>query len=94
MSNTIDAAPLIPERIIELPREDLHVAISDFCRKTRLDLRHYVESEATPGMPLVATKKGINLPIGKLPELVEVLLDVLEASRAAGILPEMTRLSL
>ena len=88
MSTTPVAPPLIPVRIIEMPHKDLHVTISDFHHRTRFDLRHYVENDATPGMSLIATKQGINGPIEKLPELLEVLQDVLGASRAAGILPE------
>jgi hypothetical protein len=87
MSNATPAGPLLPVRIIELPRKDLHITISDFHHKTRFDVRHYVEKNA-PGMPLIRTKQGINGPIEKLPELLEVLQDVLYASRAAGILPK------
>ena len=83
-----DSTPLLPVHILMLPREDVHITVSEFLGRTRLDLRHYVETSARPGMPAVATKKGINLPISELPKLVVALSEMRAAARAAGLLAE------
>jgi hypothetical protein len=88
MTDTTESAPLLPIRILEQARENVHITISEFHRQTRLDLRHYVESDARPGMPIIPTKKGINLPLYELPKLIDELLELQAAARAVGILAE------
>ena len=88
MTSTNESGHLLPVRILEQAHEDVHIAISEFHRQKRLDLRHYVESAAKPGMPIIPTRKGINLPINELPKLVDALLEMQAAARAAGILTE------
>jgi hypothetical protein len=88
MTTTIESAPLLPVRILEQARADVHITISEFRRQTRLDLRHYVESDSSPGMPIIPTKKGINVPLNELPKLIDALLDIQAAARAVGLLEE------
>jgi hypothetical protein len=86
MDDTSDRKPFFPIGIIELATSDVIVKVVNFRQKTRVDVRHYVESNAA-GMPQVPTKKGINFTIDELPKVVGTLADVLAAARAAGILP-------
>ncbi|MEA4907586.1 MAG: hypothetical protein GYA17_21765 [Chloroflexi bacterium] len=53
-------------------REKLILQVAEFKGKARLDLRHYYESEGES----LPSKKGINLPLEEVPQLVRDILAI------------------
>lgn len=54
---------------------EVRVKVSEYKDELRLDIREYVTSEKYTGY----TKKGVNLPLNALDDLIEILVGVREA---------------
>jgi hypothetical protein len=80
---TIDIATIEKNR-----SEELRVALKEFKGRNYADVRTYVEPYADEGQGRVPTKKGITVPLAKLPELIAALQKAEEEARAAGLLQE------
>ena len=65
--------------------EELRVALKEFKDRHYLDIRTYIEPYADDGQGKVPTKKGVTVPLAKLPELITALQKAEEEARAAGL---------
>ena len=68
--------------------EELRIALKEFKGRNYLDIRTFIEPYADEGQGRVPTKKGVTVPLAKLPELIEALQKAEEEARAAGLLRE------
>ena len=63
--------------------QDIRVRLVEFHGKTYVDIRMFVVTDATEGVP---TKKGIAVPPALLPELIAALQYAEREARAAGLI--------
>ncbi len=80
---TIDIATIEKNR-----SEELRIALKEFKGRHYLDVRTYCEPYSDEGQGRVPTKKGVTVPLAKLPELIEALQKTEAEARAAGLLRE------
>ena len=78
---TIDIATIEKNR-----SEELRVALKEYKGRDYLDIRTFIEPYADEGQGRVPTKKGITVPLDKLPELIAALQEAERQARAAGLL--------
>ena len=64
--------------------EEIRVALREFHGQDLLDIRVYFEPH--DGVAKIATKKGVALQVGKLPELLAALREAERVAREAGLL--------
>ena len=69
--------------------EEPRIALKKFKQHDYLDIRTYVEPYADEGQGRVPSKKGITIPVPKLPDLIAALQKAEEEARAAGLLKDM-----
>ena len=68
--------------------EAVRIALKEFKGRHYLDIRTYIEPYADEGQGRVPTRKGVTVPLAKLPALIEGLQAAERRARDKGLLQD------